>query len=64
MNEEFPVLPAVVGLLAVAYLGFELDRQRGKLREVFNVFDKQDSKIAAALEYMVSRGELKPYAPQ
>jgi hypothetical protein len=63
MNEEFPVLPAVVGLLVVAYLGFELDRRRGKLREVFNVFDRQDSKIAAALEYMVSRGELKPYLP-
>ncbi len=64
VNEEFPILPTVVGLLVVSYLGFELNRQRGRLREVFNVFDKQDSVIADALESMVARGELKPYIPR
>jgi len=63
MEEEFPILPAIVGLLIVSYLGFELSRQRHRLREVFNVFDKQESVIAEALEGMVARGELKPYTP-
>ncbi len=62
MNEEVPIIPAIVGLLVVTYFGFELTRQRGRLREVFNVFDKEESLIADALEGMVSRGELKPYA--
>ncbi len=61
MNEDVPILPALVGLLVVTYLGFELTRQRNRLREVFNVFDKQDSVIAEALEAMVARGELTPY---
>lgn len=63
MNEEIPIVPAVVGLLLVSYLGFEITRQRGRLREVFNVFDKEESTIAEALESMVARGELKPYSP-
>ena len=62
-EEEFPIVPAVVGLLILAYLGYEIGHQRNRLREVFNVFDKQESVIAEALEGMVARGELKPYAP-
>jgi hypothetical protein len=60
MNEEIPLLPAIVGLLLVTYLGFEINRRRGLLREEFNVFDSQESGIAEALEGMVARGELTP----
>jgi hypothetical protein len=63
MNEDFPILPAIIGLVVVAYIGFELNRQRTRLREVFNLFDKDDSVIADALESLVAKGELKPYAP-
>jgi hypothetical protein len=63
MNEDIPLIPAIVGLLVVSYLGFELHRQRHRLRDVFNVFDKQDSVIAEALESLVAQGELKPYVP-
>ena len=63
MDEEFPILPAVLGLFVATYFGLELNRQRKKLREVFNVFDKSESLIAGALEGMVERGELKPYIP-
>ncbi len=64
MDEEFPILPVVVGVLIAGWLGFELNRQRHRLREVFDVFDKSESVVAAALEGMVARGELKPYAPK
>jgi hypothetical protein len=64
MNEEgFPILPAVVGTVIALFLGYEINRRRNKLRMVFNTFDKQESKIAQALEHMVESGQLKPYVP-
>ena len=63
MNEEFPILPAVVGTCLALFLGYEINRRRNKLRKVFNTFDKPESKIADALEHMVESGQLKPYVP-
>ncbi len=63
MNEEIPLLPAVVGTCLALFLGYEINRRRNKLRKVFNTFDKQESKIAAALEQMVQNGELRAYVP-
>lgn len=63
MNEEFPILPTVLGLLVLTYFGFEVQRRRNKLREIFDLINKQESRIAEALEAMVARGELQPYVP-
>ena len=63
MNEEIPVLPLVVGSLIALFLGYEINRRRNKLRKIFNTFDKEESKIAQALERMVESGELRPYVP-
>jgi hypothetical protein len=63
MNEEIPVVPLVIGGLVTVYLGFEIERQRAKMRDVFNVVDKKDSVIADALEELVRNGQLKPYVP-
>lgn len=63
MNEEFPVLPAVIGTCVALFLGYEINRRRHKLRKVFNTFDKTESKIAEALEMMVASGQLRPYVP-
>ena len=63
MNEEFPILPAVVATCLALFLGYEINRRRNKLRKVFNTFDKQESKIADALEQMVESGQLRPYLP-
>jgi hypothetical protein len=63
MNEEIPLLPAVVGTCLALFLGYEINRRRNKLRKVFNTFDKQESKIADALEEMVQSGELRAYVP-
>jgi hypothetical protein len=62
MNEEISIMPLVVGALAVFYFGYEVERRRHKLRQIFNVFDRQESEIAAMLEVMVESGELKPYS--
>ena len=63
MNEEVPILPLIVGAGLLLYIGYEIDRRRHKLREVFNVFDKEESKIAQGLEILVESGQLKPYVP-
>ena len=63
MNEEIPIVPLFVGALALLYFGYEVERRRNKLRQIFNVFDREESEIAAMLETMVESGQLKPYAP-
>jgi hypothetical protein len=63
MHEEISIMPIIVGALVVLYVGYEVERRRHQLRETFNVFDKQESTIAQALELMVESGQLKPYVP-
>jgi hypothetical protein len=61
MNEDIPFLPLLVGVLGLFYFGYEVERRRHKLRQIFNVFDREESEIATTLEEMVERGQLKPY---
>ena len=63
MNEEGSLFPYIIGALAVLYFGHEIEKRRHRLREVFNVFDKQESVVGVALELLVKSGELKPYVP-
>lgn len=62
-TEEIPILPLVVGAIGLLYFGYEVEKQRHKLRQIFNVFDREESEIATMLEAMVESGQLKPYAP-
>ncbi|MDR3639134.1 MAG: hypothetical protein P4L84_35340 [Isosphaeraceae bacterium] len=63
MNEDIPLVPLVIGGLVTVYLGFEIEKQRSKMRDVFNIIDKKESVIADALEELVKSGQLKPYSP-
>jgi hypothetical protein len=63
MNEEISLMPILVGALAVLYFGYEVERRRHQLRETFNIFDKEESTIAQALESLVESGQLKAYVP-
>jgi hypothetical protein len=64
MNEEgMPILPLLIGSLVLCYFGLEVNRRRNKLRSIFNVFDREESQIAEALESLVENGALKPYVP-
>ena len=41
MNEEgIPIFPLLVASLVLCYFGLEVNRQRNKLRSIFNVFDR------------------------
>ena len=61
MHEEVPILPIALGALGLLYFGYEVNRQRHKLRRIFNVFDKEESVVAAALEHLVDSGQLKAF---
>jgi hypothetical protein len=64
MNEsEVPILPLLLGSLILVYFGIEVNRQRNKLRKLFNVFDRDESQIATLLETWVEAGDLKAYMP-
>ena len=58
-TEEIPILPLVVGALGLLYFGYEVEKQRHKLRQIFNVFDREESEIATLLEAMVESGQLE-----
>ena len=59
--EEIPVVPLIVGGLGLLYFGDEVEKQRNKLRQIFNAFDREESEIAGLLESMVESGDLKPF---
>lgn len=46
----------------VAAVGFEINRRRKKLREVYDVLDTETKCIAIQLEQMVADAVLKPYS--
>jgi len=63
MNEEgIPIFPLLIASLVLCYFGLEVNRHRNKLRSIFNVFDREESEIAAVLEQWVESGELEPLA--
>jgi hypothetical protein len=49
MHEDISIVPLLVGALGLFYFGYEVERRRHKLRQIFNVFDRQESEIAAML---------------
>jgi hypothetical protein len=55
------VVSVVLGALALAYLVYEIDRRKRRLRDLFYVLDSEDADISAELTSMVESGELQPY---
>ena len=62
MNEDIPIVPLLVGAFGLFYFGYEVERRRHKLRQIFNVFDRQESEVATMLVAMVESGRLEPYS--
>jgi hypothetical protein len=55
-------LSLFLGVLAIGYLVYEIDRRQRKLHDIWDVLDGEDAVLTAALEDMVERGELQPFA--
>ena len=56
------VISVALGALALAYLVYEIDRRKRKLRDLFHVLDSEEADISADLSSMVEPGELRPYS--
>ena len=55
------VVSIVLGALALAYLAYEIDRRKRKLRDLFHVLGSDEADISAELVGLVESGELQPY---
>ncbi len=55
-------ISVVLGALALAYLVYEIDRRKRKLRDLFHVLGSEEADISADLMSMVDSGELQPYS--
>ena len=55
-------ISVVLGALALAYLVYEIDRRKRKLRDLFYVLDSEEADISADLSSMVESGDLQPYS--
>jgi hypothetical protein len=56
------VLAGGAGVVAVAYVGFELSRRQRKLRNLFNVLDGADATLTRELSDLVDSEALQPYS--
>lgn len=61
MDRFGEIVSVVLGALAVAYLAYEIDRRKRKLRDLFHVLGSEEADISAELTDMVESGELQPY---
>ena len=61
MDRFGEIVSVVLGALAVAYLAYEIDRRKRKLRDLFHVLGSEEADISAELADMVKSGELQPY---
>ncbi len=61
MNQQVTnALTAIAGLFIVTWVGFEVSRQRHKLRELFDVLDKGDRNLTLQLEKLVQEDKIRP----
>jgi hypothetical protein len=61
MESGSDIITMLAGLAAVLAMGFEFQRRRKRMHEIWDVLDDDEAKVGAALERMVASGELKPY---
>lgn len=54
-------ITTVLGIVMVGLVGYEINRRRKQLREVYDVLETEDKHVVGDLEHMVELGLLKPY---
>lgn len=62
MEQASNTVTLILGLALIAAVGFEIQRKRQKLRELYNVLEADDAKVVAELDRLVDMGFLKPWS--
>jgi len=61
ISEALTVLFAAVVITAT---GYEINRRRKELREIYDVLDHETKHVAAQLENLIEQGKLAPYGEE
>ncbi|GAB6047412.1 hypothetical protein JCM19379_12360 [Methyloparacoccus murrellii] len=56
------LLTTTLSAVVLAVMAIEIKRRREKLREVYDVLDRDHRQVVLELDAMVDSGELKPFA--
>ncbi|MGI9211303.1 MAG: hypothetical protein ACR2HF_02425 [Methylococcaceae bacterium] len=62
MNQVSETVTLFFAAVLIATMGFEINRRRKKLREIYDVLDDKSRHVVLELEQMVEQGVLTPYA--
>ena len=63
MDQVSGAITAVIGVLVLAAMSYEIRQRRKKLREVYNLLDHEDKALVCELDRMLNNGELQRYQP-
>jgi hypothetical protein len=55
------MLSLALAAVVVTATGYEINRRRKELREIYDVLDSRTKHVAAQLEDMIEQGHLQPY---
>lgn len=64
MGNVSEAITVFLGALMVAAIGYEIKRRQQRLREVYDVLDKDTRHVAHQLEDMIQQGKLNPYTEE
>lgn len=64
MGNASEAITLFLGALMVTAIGYEINRRRKELREVYDVLDHETKHIAHQLEDMIEKGKLRPYTEE
>ena len=62
MPERFSDFVAIfIGALAVGYIVYEIERQRRRLHDLWDVLDSEHAAMTAGLVAIIESGEIEPH---
>ncbi len=61
MNHVSETVTVLFAAVLIAAMGFEINRRRKRLREIYDVIDNKSRHVVLELEQMVTQGILLPY---
>jgi hypothetical protein len=61
LEQTADVVSVGIGVLAVGYVAYEINRRQRKLHDIWDILGENDEERTELLEAMVANGDLVPY---